>query len=106
VIIPSAAVVVYGGKSWCYVETRPRKYERKLVSLDTPVDDGFLVTSGFDPGTRVVVKGASVLLAREATPASLVDDDADSQSPPPATGPKSTPSPLAQDHTAPHADPD
>ncbi len=107
VVIPSAAVVVYGSKSWCYIETAPKKYERKLVLLDTPVDSGFLVTSGFDPGTRVVVRGASLLLAQEATPAALDDDDdAGAQSPPPAAAAKSSPSPLAQDHTGPHADPD
>ena len=87
VIIPSAAVIVYGSKSWCYVETGPKKYERRLVSLDSPVDDGFLVTNGFDPGTHVVVKGASVLLAREANPASLDDDDDTSRSIPGLSAP-------------------
>ncbi len=108
VVVPSAALIVYASKSWCYIETAPKKYERKLVSLDTPVDDGFLVTSGFDPGTRVVVKGASLLLAREAAPASLDDDDdGGSQEPPaaPAQGSKAA-SPVAQAHTGPHADPD
>jgi hypothetical protein len=77
VIVPNAAIVVYDSKSWCYVETAPHKYERKLVSLEAPVDDGFLVRSGFEPGDRVVVRGASVLLAREAEPGSYDDDDDD-----------------------------
>jgi hypothetical protein len=104
VVIPSAALVVYGGKSWCYVEAGPKKYERKVVSLDAPVDDGFLVRSGFDPGTRVVVKGASILLAREAAPGSFDDDDDDGGPPPPADGDKkSATSPVAQVHTvSPH----
>ena len=41
VVIPSAALVVFGSKSWCYVETEPRKYERKLVSLEAPVTMAF-----------------------------------------------------------------
>ncbi|MBS0270311.1 MAG: hypothetical protein JSS54_15230 [Proteobacteria bacterium] len=110
-VIPSAALVVFGGKSWCYVETGPKKYERKLVSLEAPVDDGFFVKSGFDPGTRVVVKGASVLLAREATPGGFDDDDdAKPQAPPPAAAPagtaKSAAPAVAQGHTVPTGDPD
>ncbi|MES1179882.1 MAG: hypothetical protein ABUL43_01670, partial [Hyphomicrobium sp.] len=110
VIIPSAAVIVYAGKSWCYVKTGPDKFERREVSLEAPVAEGFLVQSGFDVGTRVVVKGASVLLAREAEPGSLDDDDdggGDRQSQPADLGREvPTPSPIAQNHTAPRPDPD
>lgn len=108
VVIPSAALVVYASKSWCYVEAAPGKYERKLVSLDAPVDDGYLVKSGFGPGTRVVVKGASILLAREATPGSLDDDDDGAAAPPPLSAPatKSSTSPVAQNHAATAGDPD
>lgn len=81
VIIPNAAIVVFESKSWCYVETAQHKYERKVVSLDAPVDDGFLVRSGFEPGDRVVVRGASILLAREAQPGSYDDDDDDAPAP-------------------------
>jgi hypothetical protein len=114
VIIPSAALVVYEGKSWCYVETERNKFERTLVSLDAPVGDGFLVRSGFAPGTRVVVKGASVLLAREAAPGSLDDDDdggggggGGSQAPAKDAGKKASgPAPIAQNHTGPRSDAD
>jgi hypothetical protein len=84
VVIPNAAIVVYASKSWCYIETAAKKYERKLVSLEAPVDDGFLVRSGFEPGDHVVVRGASVLLAREAEPGSLDDDDDGGSEAPPA----------------------
>lgn len=109
VVIPSAALVVYSGKSWCYVETAPGKYERKVVSLDAPVDDGYLVKSGFVPGTRVVVRGASILLAREAMPGSFDDDDDDGGGPPvpaPASAAKSRASPVAQNRAVTTGDPD
>jgi hypothetical protein len=108
VVIPSAAVVVYAGKSWCYVKTAPEKYERREVSLDAPVEEGFLVKSGFEAGTRVVIKGASILLAREATPGSLDDDDDGGEVQAPAASNKKpgTPLPVAQNHTAPRTDPD
>jgi len=108
VVIPSAALVVYAGKSWCYVETAPGKYERKVVPLDAPVDDGYLVTRDFSPGTRVVVKGASILLAREAMPGSYDDDEDDGGSPDSAPSPvtRSSTSPIAQNHAAASGDPD
>ena len=110
VVIPSAALVVYAGQSWCYVEASPQKYERKLVTLDAPVKGGFLATSGFDPGMRVVVKGASILLAREAMPGSFDDDDdGGGESQPPTTNPgrkTEGPSPIAQNRVGPRSDPD
>jgi hypothetical protein len=110
VVIPSAAIIVYAGKSWCYVKTGPERYERREVSLDAPVKEGFLVNSDFEAGTRVVIKGASILLAREATPGSLDDDDdaggGDTQPSAGLSKKPGAPSPVAQNHTAPPADPD
>lgn len=74
VVIPASAVVVYAGASWCYVEAKPGTFERKLVALDEPVTDGYLVKD-FAAGTKVVAHGASVLLSREAEPVGGVDDD-------------------------------
>jgi hypothetical protein len=107
VVIPSAAIVVYASQSWCYVETGDKKYERKAISLDYPVDGGYLVRTGFVPGDRVVVRGASVLLSREAEPG---DDGDDDDAPPPARS--SAPRPAASaavqpEHSAvPRSDPD
>jgi hypothetical protein len=78
VIIPSSAIVVFAGQSWCFIETTPKKFERRAVTLDLPVDDGFLVNSGFLAGQHVVVRGASLLLSREAGPGE--DDDEDGAS--------------------------
>ena len=80
VIVPASAVVVFAGDSWCYVEKAPGKFERKRVSLATPVAEGYL-TSEFASGTKVVVQGASALLSREAEPGSFVDDDDDGDRP-------------------------
>jgi hypothetical protein len=96
VVIPNAAIVVFQSKSWCYVESAPHKYERKVVSLESPVDDGFLVRSGFKPGDRVVVRGASLLLAREAEPGSYDDDDDDAPAPPPEKKPAASASVLSR----------
>jgi hypothetical protein len=76
VVIPSASIVVSESRTWCYVEAAPEKFERRAVPLDIPVADGYLVETGFEPGTKVVIYGASTLLAREAEPAND-DEDAD-----------------------------
>ncbi len=81
VIIPSAAIVVYAGQSWCFIETAPGKYERRAVALDLPISDGYLVSGGFTTDMRVVVRGASLLLSREAGPGEVDDDDGPAKKP-------------------------
>jgi hypothetical protein len=76
VIVPASAVVVFAGDSWCYVENAEGKFERKRITLATPVSEGY-VTKEFAPGTKVVVEGASALLSREADPGAFDDDDDD-----------------------------
>lgn len=73
-IVPSSAIVIHEGQAWCYVETSAKTYERRRVSLEHPLDDGYVASSGFPAGTRVVIRGASVLLAREAGPGEDDDD--------------------------------
>ncbi len=60
-VIPSSAIIVYASEAWCFVETEPQKFERRPVPLDYPVDDGYLVTAGFEAGNKIVVRGASTL---------------------------------------------
>ncbi len=75
VIVPSSAIVVFASQSWCYVETGPQEFKREPVSLEFPLAEGYLVAEGFAPGTKVVVRGASTLLSREAAPNFVGDDD-------------------------------
>jgi hypothetical protein len=94
-VIPNSAIVVFASEAWCYVETEPQKFERRPVALDYPVADGYLVTAGFEPGTRIVVRGASTLLSREVAPDFQGDDDDDQpkKADPPSSA--SAASPLA-----------
>jgi hypothetical protein len=64
-MIPQAAVVRMGGKAYVYVETGPTKFERRLVSLDEPTGEGYVSTSGFNAGDRIVTVGAQSLLSEE-----------------------------------------
>ncbi len=76
-IIPNSAIIVYASEAWCFVETEPQKFERRPVPLDYPVDDGYLVTAGFEAGNKIVVRGASTLLSREVAPDFQGEDDND-----------------------------
>ena len=107
VVIPSAAIVVFASQSWCYVETGDKTYQRKAVSLDYPVDGGYLVRTGFVPGDRVVVRGASVLLSREAEPGDESDDE-DAPAPAGSSAPRPGASAAVQPDrsAAPRSDPD
>lgn len=90
-IIPSSALVVAEGQTWCYIETAPEKYEKRPVPLELPYKDGYLVTAGFKAGEKIVVRGASLLLAREAEPGGFDDDDDGPATPRPKKQPASKP---------------
>ena len=68
VVIPSSAIVITEGRAWCFIQKRAGKYARRPVSLETPVEGGYLVKLGFTEGDKVVIRGAGHLLAREAEP--------------------------------------
>jgi multidrug efflux system membrane fusion protein len=65
VLIPRSAVIEQGGKSWVYVQTGAEQFARRAVSLDIPLLQGFVQTSGFSAGDRVVIVGAQSLLSEE-----------------------------------------
>jgi multidrug efflux system membrane fusion protein len=67
-LIPESAVVWYGGQPWVYVRTAADHFTRRSVPAASPVDRGFLATSGFRAGDQVVVGGAQLLLSEELRP--------------------------------------
>jgi hypothetical protein len=65
-LIPSAAVVLSGGKFWCYVERSPGAFTRAELDTTRPVSGGYVVTDGVKPGDKVAITAASQLLAKES----------------------------------------
>lgn len=65
VLVPSGAVVQWDALAWAYVERAPGRFVRVRVSTARPVPGGWLVETGFQPGDRVVVTGAGLLLSEE-----------------------------------------
>lgn len=65
-LVPAGAIVWYGGQPWAYVQSDNTHFQRRPVNPRTPQDGDFVVTEGFKPAERVVVRGAQLLLSEES----------------------------------------
>jgi len=65
VVVPEAAVVWWQGKAWVYQQTSPEGFVRREVRTDTPVENGWFVSTGFSVGDKIVVGGAQMLFSEE-----------------------------------------
>ncbi len=65
VVVPTSAVVWWRGRAWAYVEKGGGTFIRTELATERPVPGGWFVSSGLAPGTRIVVRGAQVLLSEE-----------------------------------------
>ncbi|WP_144410049.1 efflux RND transporter periplasmic adaptor subunit [Cupriavidus basilensis] len=65
-LVPAGAVVWYGGQPWAYVQSDSTHFQRRPVDPRSPQDGDFVVTEGFKPAERVVVRGAQLLLSEES----------------------------------------
>lgn len=65
VLVPGDAIVWWQGKAWAYLQTGPERFARREVSTDMPTNNGWFVSAGFEPGEKVVVRGAQQLLSEE-----------------------------------------
>ncbi len=65
VVIPYAAVLISGGKYWCYVEEKPGLFVRKEIDPRMPTDEGYFVKEDVTAGANIVTTSAGELLARE-----------------------------------------
>jgi hypothetical protein len=73
VLVPASAVVVSGGKSWCYVEKTPGAFVRTEIDPSRPTADGYFVTAGISAGDKIVTAAAGQLLARETNPSTAAE---------------------------------
>lgn len=65
VIIPSNAVVWYGGKPWVYRKSGLDKFYRLPINTDTEVENGWFYKGNLKPGDQLVTSGAQLLLSEE-----------------------------------------
>jgi biotin carboxyl carrier protein len=65
VLVPSGALVRFGGKTWVYVRSGAELFSRREVREAKPVEKGFFVAAGLAPGEPVVVVGTQMVLSEE-----------------------------------------
>lgn len=75
VAVPEEAVVRSKGRAYVYVATAPDEFARRAIVTDTPIGSGWLIRQGLAPGTRVVVRGAQLLLSQELKTGGANDGD-------------------------------
>ncbi|MBA3696453.1 MAG: hypothetical protein H0W85_06785 [Methylotenera sp.] len=65
VIIPTSAVVWYGGKPWIYRKTGLDLFYRLPVNTDIEAENGWFYKGNLKPGDQLVTNGAQLLLSEE-----------------------------------------
>lgn len=65
VALPDTAVVRFNGTAWVYRKTADDSFERKEVTLNSPLPGGWFLRRELKPGDTVVTVGAQELLSEE-----------------------------------------
>lgn len=65
VIIPSTAVVWYGGKPWVYRKLGADQFSRLPINTEVELENGWFYTGTLSPNDAVVTSGAQLLLSEE-----------------------------------------
>ncbi len=65
VIVPTTAVIWYGGKAWAYLKQDTDKFTRKPINTDIEVDNGWFNQGPLKANDEVVTSGAQLLLSEE-----------------------------------------
>ena len=65
VVVPTSAVVWYGGKAWVYRKQDAEHFVRLAISTDVAASDGWFNVGVLKPDDAVVTSGAQLLLSEE-----------------------------------------
>lgn len=65
VVMPSSAVVWYGGQAWAYRKEEDNRFTRIPLNTTDETENGWFINKGFEAGDEVVVTGAQLLLSEE-----------------------------------------
>ena len=63
--VPASAIVWLQGRAWAYFRTGPKTLVRREIATDAPAPDGGYFVKDMPDGTRVVSRGAQMLLSEE-----------------------------------------
>ena len=66
IVVPSSAVVWYGGKAWVYKKNSQDQFMRLPISTESPTNGGwFNQSKQINGGDELVTNGAQLLLSEE-----------------------------------------
>ncbi len=63
VVVPQSAVQRYGRETFVFIPESGNRFRKQTVRLGEPVQDGFIIQEGLQPGLRVVSQGSFFLKA-------------------------------------------
>ena len=63
VVVPKSAVQRYGREIFVFIPESDTRFRKQTVRLGEPVQDGFIIQEGLQPGLRVVGQGSFLLKA-------------------------------------------
>ncbi|HTJ01976.1 MAG TPA: efflux RND transporter periplasmic adaptor subunit [Methylovirgula sp.] len=63
--IPAAAIVWMQGRAWAYFRNGPKALVRREIATDAPAPDGGYFVKDIPDGSKIVVRGAQMLLSEE-----------------------------------------
>lgn len=63
--VPGSAVVWLQGRAWAYFRTGPKTLVRRAIATDAPAADGGYFVKDIADGSKIVVRGAQMLLSEE-----------------------------------------
>lgn len=63
--VPASAIVWLQGRAWAYFRSGPKSLVRREIATDSPAPDGGYFVKDMPDGTRVVSRGAQMLLSEE-----------------------------------------
>jgi len=67
VVVPAESIVSDGARAAVFAEVRPGSYQRRYVRIGNRTHDQVEIVSGLEPGTRIVTRGALLLLSALTT---------------------------------------
>lgn len=65
VALPESSIIWYAGRPWAYVKLEETLFARRPIDDYQKSADGWFVEDGFEPGERIVTRGAQMLLSEE-----------------------------------------
>lgn len=63
--VPASAIVWLQGRAWAYFRSGPKTLVRRAIATDSPAPDGGYFVKDMPDGTRIVSRGAQMLLSEE-----------------------------------------